>query len=131
MYLVFNMSMNVEIRHIYSKWIHFINSCCLLQIFSDHCDMGKTSAVSSNCSDHVAYNWMAPEIMNQCPPSFASDMYSYCCVVWEMIKCKWLTDFMFSGNFCLFRFWSIKESMSAVKLGICSQLLFHYHWFFC
>ncbi|XP_065923799.1 uncharacterized protein [Magallana gigas] len=55
---------------------------------SDHCNMGKTSAVSSNRSDHVAYNWMAPEIMNQCPPSFVSDMYSYCCVVWEMLKCE-------------------------------------------
>lgn len=50
--------------------------------------MGRTSAVSSSCADNVAYNWMAPEIMNECPPSFASDMYSYCCVVWEMLKCK-------------------------------------------
>ncbi|XP_078318256.1 inactive serine/threonine-protein kinase TEX14-like isoform X2 [Crassostrea virginica] len=55
---------------------------------SEHCEMGRTSAVSSSCADNVAYNWMAPEIMNECPPSFASDMYSYCCVVWEMLKCE-------------------------------------------
>ncbi|XP_062582846.1 probable serine/threonine-protein kinase roco7 isoform X1 [Saccostrea cucullata] len=54
----------------------------------DRCEMGKTSAVSSNHSDEVAYNWMAPEIMNENSPSFASDMYSYCCVLWEMIKCE-------------------------------------------
>lgn len=98
--------------------------------FSDHCNMGKTSAVSSNRSDHVAYNWMAPEIMNQCPPSFASDMYSYCCVVWEMLKCKsqisWCSYFFFFVQFLLYK----RENALAVKLWICSQLLFHSYWLF-
>ncbi|XP_048758966.2 uncharacterized protein LOC125668674 [Ostrea edulis] len=52
----------------------------------DHCEMGKKSLVSSQSTGNVAYNWMAPDIIDDCPPCFASDMYSYCCVLWEMIK---------------------------------------------
>lgn len=65
---------------------------------SDHCEMGKKSLVSSQSTGNVAYNWMAPDIIDDCPPCFASDMYSYCCVLWEMIKSKFLKKFLVSST---------------------------------
>lgn len=37
---------------------------------------------------NVAYNWMAPEIMNASSPSMASDVYSFAVVIWEMFHGK-------------------------------------------
>ncbi|XP_064627531.1 inactive serine/threonine-protein kinase TEX14-like [Lineus longissimus] len=45
----------------------------------------KMSLVAQNTYANAAYNWMAPEVMDGTPPSFASDLYSFCVVIWEML----------------------------------------------
>ncbi|XP_041364567.1 uncharacterized protein LOC121379942 isoform X2 [Gigantopelta aegis] len=50
--------------------------------------MGKQSNVSVSVTQNSMYNWMAPELMLNQPPSQASDIYSYCCIIWEMFECE-------------------------------------------
>ncbi|XP_021376358.1 probable serine/threonine-protein kinase DDB_G0280133 isoform X2 [Mizuhopecten yessoensis] len=49
-------------------------------------EVGKRSLVISNKHQNAAYNWMAPEIINGSCPSAASDMYSFCAVMWESFE---------------------------------------------
>ncbi|XP_053384760.1 uncharacterized protein LOC128550221 isoform X2 [Mercenaria mercenaria] len=53
-------------------------------IEASKCDWGKKSAVASNTEENAVYNWMAPEIMFNMPPSFYCDMFSFCAVLWEI-----------------------------------------------
>ncbi|KAL3876690.1 hypothetical protein ACJMK2_034494, partial [Sinanodonta woodiana] len=46
------------------------------------CEMGKKSTVSSTPQARIS--WMAPEIIHNLPPTPLSDMYSFCCVLWEI-----------------------------------------------
>jgi inactive serine/threonine-protein kinase TEX14 len=48
----------------------------------------KLSLVVQNTYANAAYNWMAPEVMDGTPPSFDSDLYSVCAVIWEMLMGK-------------------------------------------
>ncbi|KAL8574238.1 hypothetical protein ACOMHN_065781 [Nucella lapillus] len=46
---------------------------------------GRTCLVATSPHKEHVFRWMAPEIMMGDPPSAASDVYSFCCVLWEMI----------------------------------------------
>ena len=47
---------------------------------------GRTCLVATEPHVDQLYRWMAPEMMTgNHPPCIASDIYSFCCVVWEMI----------------------------------------------
>ncbi|KAK3601874.1 hypothetical protein CHS0354_041806 [Potamilus streckersoni] len=46
------------------------------------CEMGKKSTVAS--TPQARLSWTAPEIIHSLPPTPLSDMYSFCCVLWEI-----------------------------------------------
>ena len=48
----------------------------------------KRSKVIQNVYINCAYNWLAPEIMAGDFCSDSSDMYSFCCVIWELFNSK-------------------------------------------
>lgn len=52
------------------------------------CEWGKKNAVATNTSENAVYNWMAPEVMFNMPPSFYCDMYGFCAVLWEIFHGK-------------------------------------------
>lgn len=47
-------------------------------------NLQKKSKVIENIYTNCAYNWLAPEIMTGANPTPASDMYSFCSVIWEL-----------------------------------------------
>ncbi|GFS27201.1 inactive serine/threonine-protein kinase TEX14 [Elysia marginata] len=47
-------------------------------------DLGKASRVSSVSHGRLLFNWMAPELMREEAPHFSSDIYSFCCIMWEL-----------------------------------------------
>ncbi|XP_060073679.1 uncharacterized protein LOC132553451 [Ylistrum balloti] len=49
-------------------------------------EVGKRSLVVTNKHQNAAYNWMSPEIISGSCPSEASDMYSFCAVMWECFE---------------------------------------------
>ncbi|XP_069123252.1 uncharacterized protein [Argopecten irradians] len=49
-------------------------------------EVGKRSLVSNNKYQNAAYNWMSPEIISDSCPSEASDMYSFCAIMWECFE---------------------------------------------
>ena len=53
-------------------------------ILSIKADLGKASRVTGVSHGKFLYNWMAPELMREESPHFSSDVYSFCCVIWEM-----------------------------------------------
>ncbi|KAK7499077.1 hypothetical protein BaRGS_00009624 [Batillaria attramentaria] len=48
-------------------------------------EVGRSSIVSSSPHREQLYRWMAPEVLSGGPPTLESDIYSYSCVLWEMI----------------------------------------------
>ena len=48
----------------------------------------KKSRVVENVYTNCAFNWLAPEIMDGDLPTYASDMYGYCSVIWELFNSK-------------------------------------------
>ncbi|RNA36088.1 inactive serine threonine- kinase TEX14 isoform X3 [Brachionus plicatilis] len=48
----------------------------------------RRTRVVENKMENCAYNWLAPEILENSIPTELSDMYSYCVVVWEMFECR-------------------------------------------
>ncbi|XP_059174926.1 uncharacterized protein LOC131955028 isoform X2 [Physella acuta] len=55
---------------------------------SSKADLGKPSPVSSVAHSWHLYNWMAPELIVGQAPRFSSDIYGYCCMVWELFSGK-------------------------------------------
>ncbi|XP_033737804.1 probable serine/threonine-protein kinase DDB_G0280133 isoform X2 [Pecten maximus] len=49
-------------------------------------EVGKKSLVITNKHQNAAYNWMSPEIISGSCPSEASDMYSFCAIMWECFE---------------------------------------------
>ncbi|KAH9491366.1 Inactive serine/threonine-protein kinase tex14 [Bulinus truncatus] len=47
-------------------------------------NMGRISLVSTVPHGQHLYNWMAPELIVGNAPCFASDVYSFSCIVWEL-----------------------------------------------
>ena len=60
------------------------------QFFSSKCELGKKNAVATNTNENCVYNWLAPEVIFNLPPSFYCDMYSYCVVLWELFHGKFI-----------------------------------------
>jgi hypothetical protein len=44
------------------------------------------SRIIANKGLNCAYNWMAPEVLNNEYPTEMSDMYSFCAVIWEIFN---------------------------------------------
>ncbi|XP_063446096.1 uncharacterized protein LOC134725825 isoform X6 [Mytilus trossulus] len=88
--LVFLHEQNVIHCFVTSHAIMLVNPhCAKLANFEyvvdcEKVDVGLKSFVNQNMYQNVAYNWMAPEIMNASSPSMASDVYSFAVVIWEM-----------------------------------------------
>ncbi|XP_050390112.2 inactive serine/threonine-protein kinase TEX14 [Patella vulgata] len=55
---------------------------------SEKAGLGKQSAASQMKYQNALYNWMAPELMDGNEPGFYSDVYSYCCLLWEIFVCE-------------------------------------------
>ncbi|CAG5117664.1 unnamed protein product, partial [Candidula unifasciata] len=47
-------------------------------------NLGKPSSVSIMSHGEFLYNWMSPELMECLAPHYSSDVYSFCCIVWEL-----------------------------------------------
>lgn len=48
----------------------------------------KKTKIVENKLVNCAYNWLAPEILENSIPTELSDMYSFCAVIWELFECK-------------------------------------------
>ena len=55
---------------------------------SNDLSMQKKTKVVENKMQNCAYNWLAPEILENSIPTELSDMYSYCAVIWELFECR-------------------------------------------
>ena len=56
--------------------------------YSSKCELGKKNSVMTNTNENCIYNWLAPEVMFNLPPSFYCDMFSFCVVLWELFHGK-------------------------------------------
>ena len=45
----------------------------------------------SNKGWQSLYNWLSPEVLNGEPPTKGGDIYSLCCVIWELCTGGWLS----------------------------------------
>ena len=93
-----------EIKNLNCSHVLFLHLCCFrylvftfflinypnLYLSSSKCELGKKKSIASNTDENSVYNWMAPEIMVNLPPSYYCDMYSYCAVLWEVFHGKLL-----------------------------------------
>ncbi|CAL1529390.1 unnamed protein product, partial [Lymnaea stagnalis] len=72
-----------------SMAVYLVSSTCVkvgnfeFMVESVKADLGKTSRVSHIASGRAVYNWMSPELLMGHTPRFCSDIYSYCCILWE------------------------------------------------
>ncbi|CAG2224818.1 SGK307 [Mytilus edulis] len=77
----------ITVKIDYTEWLCGYKIDLLIteaEYIGEKVDVGLKSFVNQNMYQNVAYNWMAPEIMNASSPSMASDVYSFAVVIWEM-----------------------------------------------
>lgn len=58
-------------------------------LISERADMGKPTPLLKAQQPNPLLNWMAPELVRDEEATFSSDVYSFACVVWEMLTGEW------------------------------------------